>query len=168
MTLIVSDTGPLLHLSEAGALDLLRLAGDVYIPGVVEAELAHYSAIWHKPGWVNVAPLTSKHASDANNWLLSGLLDAGEAEAIALAQQMQADWLLSDDAAARLIAESQGLEVHGSLGVVLWAAATGQVDEEAARVALDSLANSSLWVSARTLAQARGALDVIFGQGEPL
>jgi len=33
--LIVCDTGPLLHLSEAGMISLLQQAGDILIPPVV-------------------------------------------------------------------------------------------------------------------------------------
>ena len=36
MRLVVSDTGALLHLSEAGALDLLSLVGEVHIPKMME------------------------------------------------------------------------------------------------------------------------------------
>ena len=53
-----------------------------------------------------------------------GLAAYGEAQAIALARQFGPDWLLTDDASARLLAQSLGLEVHGSLGLVLWSAAT--------------------------------------------
>jgi predicted nucleic acid-binding protein len=49
-------------------------------------------------------------------------LGPGEIEAILLARAVNADWLLTDDAGARLVAAFLGLEVHGSLGVILWAA----------------------------------------------
>jgi len=89
-------------------------------------------------------------------------LDAGEAEAIALARQVQADWFLTDDAAARLFAQALGLEVHGSLGIILWAAAVGHLNRAAAEGALNRLAQSALWVSAKVLAEARSALDQLF------
>ena len=54
-------------------------------------------------------------------------VDEGESAAIALTLQMQAEWLLSDDANARQFAESLGLEIHGSIGLLLWAVATGHV-----------------------------------------
>jgi len=55
-----------------------------------------------------------------------------------------------------------GLEVHGSLGVVLWAAAVGQIQRAEAEAALERLAQSSLWISARVLAEAKAALDQLF------
>jgi len=39
MKLIICDTGPILHLKEAGFLELLKKAGKVYIPGKVDAEM---------------------------------------------------------------------------------------------------------------------------------
>ncbi|MDQ3684027.1 MAG: DUF3368 domain-containing protein, partial [Acidobacteriota bacterium] len=124
MKLIVSDTGPLLHLSEAQSLDLLRLTGEVHIPPTVAIEMAHHDAGWSSalPTWIKLAQLSSPHDALAAAWEQAGLLDRGEAEALALARQFQADWFLTDDAAARVLAISLGVEVHGSLGVVLWAA----------------------------------------------
>jgi len=54
------------------------------------------------------------------------------------------------------------LEVHGSLGVVLWGAATGHFQRQEAEDALEALAGSSLWISSRILDEARAALRQIF------
>jgi predicted nucleic acid-binding protein len=54
------------------------------------------------------------------------------------------------------------VEVHGSLGVLLWGAATGHVDLPAAEAALERLRESSLWVSPRVLSEARHALLDLF------
>jgi len=90
------------------------------------------------------------------------LLHAGEAEAIALARQIRADWLVTDDAAARLFAQTLGIEVHGSLGIVLWAAATGRLNRPQAEAVLERLSRSSLWLSPRVLAEAKKALEKIY------
>ena len=162
MRCVVSDTGPLLHLTEADALALARLAGDLHIPPQVNAELAYLLSDWESPAWLKIDALAALHAAEAAAWQQSGLLDPGEAEAIALARQLKADWLLTDDAAARLFAAQLGLEVHGSLGIVLWAAAVGHLDRAQADQTLARLAASSLWISNRILAEARSALDEIF------
>jgi hypothetical protein len=151
-----------LHLTEARALELLHLAGDVHIPPPVKEELAYYLPGRALPPWITVDVLTASSAAEATAWQQAGLLHSGEAEAVALAQQLRADWLLTDDTAARLFATELGLEVHGSLGVVLWAAAVGHLDHAAADRALTELAASSLWISARVLAEARSALDEMF------
>ncbi len=107
--------------------------------------------------------LDALHAAEAAAWLQAELLDAGEAEAIALARQIAADWLLTDDTAARLFANELGLEVHGSLGVILWAAAMRLLDRPAAEQALTQLAASSLWLSTRIQRGAWAALEEIYG-----
>jgi hypothetical protein len=50
------------------------------------------------------------------------------------------------------------MEVHGSLGIVLWAAASGHTGRDEAALMLDRLAASSLWISSRVLAEAHKAL----------
>lgn len=158
----VTDTEPLLHLTEAAALELLRLVGDLHVPPEVMAEMAYHRMNWSLPDWITLDILAPAFAADAEAWQQAGLLDAGEAQAIALARQIDAEWLLTDDAAARAFAEGLGLEVHGSLGMVLWAAAVGHLERSAAKQALAQLASSSLWISRRVLAEARAALDEIF------
>ncbi len=56
-----------------------------------------------------------------------------------------------------------GLEVHGSLGLVLWTAAVGYLQYAEARSAIDRLAQSSLWISQAILGKAYKALDEIYG-----
>lgn len=38
----VTDTGPLLHLTEAAALELLRQVGDLRVPPQVMADMAYH------------------------------------------------------------------------------------------------------------------------------
>ncbi|HTS69365.1 MAG TPA: DUF3368 domain-containing protein [Terriglobia bacterium] len=161
MKRIVCDTGPLLHLEEAGVRHLLASAGVVYIPNAVDQEMVRRERGWHvhKPAWLRLTELDSGPALDARSWQQAGLLHYGEATAIALARQLSADWLLTDDAAARLFAQSLGLEVHGSLGLVLWAAALRHLTHSQANSALDLLAQSSLWVSPSVLRTAKAALQ---------
>jgi predicted nucleic acid-binding protein len=164
MRLVVSNTGPLMHLSQAQSLDLLRLSGDVHIPPAVAVEAAHHISTWTTapPVWVNISSLQPAHASQAQAWQQAGLLDLGEAEALALARQLNADWFLTDDTAARVLAASLGIEVHGSLGIALWAAAAGHLNRSEAEAALNGLAASTLWLSAQVLKEAKDALDQIF------
>ncbi len=168
MRRVVCNTGPLLHLGEAQALELLRLTGEVHIPKAVDCEMGYHDAEWprRKPIWVKVTPLVPPYDAQADAWQQAGLLGAGEAQAIALARQLAADWFLTDDAAARLLAASLGLEVHGSLGVVLWAAAVGHLTQPEAEAALNRLAESSLWISPRVLAEAKAALNQLFSSAK--
>jgi len=146
---IVCDTGPLPHLNEANALHLLKPAGKILIPPSVFLELKHNAPHWKIPNWM------LKGANrQAINWVRSGIVDSGEAESIGLALQMKRHWFLTDDAEARQFAETLGMEVHGSVGVLLWAVSVGYVENRRmANKLLDGLANSSLWISERMFSQ---------------
>lgn len=79
-----------------------------------------------------------------------------------MALQEHADWLLTDDAEARQFAESAGLEVHGSNGLLLWCVANAHILEKALALhLLDSLESSSLWISERVLQEARKAINTL-------
>jgi predicted nucleic acid-binding protein len=161
---VICDTGPILHLKEANLLYLLAKTGKVYVPEMVDIELAEIDNTWEnqRPSWILVETLSEKESSQAEALYSSGLLEAGESEAIILAQQVKADWLLTDDALARIFADMIGIEVHGSLGIVLWAAATGHLQHNDAKSAIGRLAKSSLWISRNILKEAYKALDEMF------
>jgi predicted nucleic acid-binding protein len=161
MTSAVCDSGPLIHLAEAHALDLLQGIDTVSIPPAVEDEMR---GRWltlgaERPPWLRTLDLTSAFRQEALAWVQVSALQLGESEAIALARQERVDWLLTDDAAARLIAVSLGIEVHGSLGVVLWSMAVGRTNAHNARRLLDALFASSLWTSERVRREALLALE---------
>lgn len=161
--IVVCDTGPLLHLNEIGAIHLLSLSGDVLIPLKVADEFEKNTQGWKPPQWIQVLELDHTAKAKAEKWVRSKQIDAGEAEAIAFALQIKADWFLTDDTKARQLAETQKLEVHGSIGLLLWAIAAGHIQEKSfAHHLLLNLANSSLWVSTQVLQSAKTAIDQIF------
>ena len=161
--IVVCDTGPLLHLSEANAIYLLQLTGEVIIPPIVAKEFKQNAPDLKLPDWIQIKSLDEPYGKKALEW--SKQVDAGEAAAIALTLQEQAEWLLSDDAKARQFAESLGLEVHGSVGLLLWCVATRHIGgRDSASRLLDALADSSLWISDRVLRQARQAIDTFFSE----
>jgi predicted nucleic acid-binding protein len=159
--IVVCDTGPLLHLSEANIIYLLRLAGEVFIPPVVAKEFEQNASDIKLPDWVMVKELDGSYRKMALAW--ENQIGEGESAAIALTMQMQAEWLLSDDAIARQFAESLGLEIHGSIGLLLWAVAEGYIEGESEALnLLNALASSSLWISDRVLSQARNAIGQLY------
>lgn len=130
--IVVSDTSPLTALITIGEGELLKnLFGEVIIPDAVEAELLKsHSGL---PSWVNVRTL--QDTTQAR--LYANSLDQGEAEAIALARELRADYLLIDERKGRRLAQQLGLAVVGVLGVVLIARSEGLIPS--ARVFLDRL-----------------------------
>lgn len=157
----VADTGPVLHLSEAGALDLLPQLGPGFVPPAVVLELRRYRSHMVPLALLTEIQLDPAATSAATQWGMTGLIQRGEAEAIALARQLRADVLLTDDAAARVFASSLGIHVRGSLGVILWLAAQRHVEPVEANRLLDALEKTSLWLSPRVRAEARQALAQI-------
>jgi predicted nucleic acid-binding protein len=119
--IVVADAGPLIHLDELGCLDLLADFSTVYTTQPVWREvLRHRPALAPEtiPGlrveksvWpVGSAVMAMAEAFD---------LDTGEVSALGLMQHLSADLFLCDDAAARLVAESLGYGVHGTIGLVI-------------------------------------------------
>jgi predicted nucleic acid-binding protein len=115
--IVVCDTGPLLHLSEANAIDLLRMAGEIVIPLPVDREFARNAPDIVLPDWVKVITLEDAYGQKADEWARH--IDAGESAAIALVMQTQADWLFSDDAKARQFAQTLGVDVYSRKTVLL-------------------------------------------------
>lgn len=161
----VCDTGPLLHLHQAGLLELLPGMGQIATAPAVANEwrrlvpdMAHTA--W--PSWLSENTLSVRALEVARNWGRAGLLDSGEAEALALAQETNSEGFVTDDTAAREMAAALGFEVSGSLGVVLSAAAREANDRVEAFAALERLQNrSTLWLSAKVRKEARLALERI-------
>lgn len=130
--IIVSDTSPINNLAAINHLDLLRqLYGTVIIPEAVYRELAD-------PNF----PVAGATEVQAFDWIqtctisnltlvkaLSNELDIGEAEAIALAVEIQADQVLIDERRGRLIASRLNLRYKGILGVLVEAKSQGLIAE---------------------------------------
>jgi predicted nucleic acid-binding protein len=162
MKVIVCDAGPLIHLGEADCLDLLRPAGNLFLPHRVAIEVqSAVSAVEPWPGFLQIVELEPHERKQAEMWEAAGDLHAGEAEALVLARRKKADWFLTDDATTRLFVSLLGLEVHGSLGIVLWNAAKGNLGRNEAESALKRLEATSLWLSNRIRREARQALEEI-------
>ena len=163
MRTIVCDAGPIIHLYEARCLPLLRRTGDLFLPPRVCDEVHAVLDLkdpW--PEWLHVETLSPHEQKEAGIWKESGDLHDGEAEALVLARRKKADWFLTDDSTTRLFVSLLGMEVHGSLGIILWNAAHRHLSREEAEQALDGLEASSLWLSATIYREARQSLDAIF------
>lgn len=114
--IVVSDTSPLTALLTVGEAGLLpRLFSEVVIPEAVQAELLRSHP--QLPDWLRVRTVGDRHQVSQ----FAQIVDAGEAEAIVLAQEIHAEQVLIDERRGRRLAAQQGLRVVGLLGVVLLA-----------------------------------------------
>ena len=121
MVVVVSDTSPIRALAHLDRLDLLQeLFGTVIIPPAVEAELRHRPVRGRAialSGYPGIRVQAPTRRAEVNKLLQS--LDAGEAEALVLAQELHAGIVLIDEAAGRAAAEQLGFIVVGTCGVLL-------------------------------------------------
>lgn len=132
--IVISDTSPLNYLILIGKAELLpSLFGRVIIPNAVFAELQAAGASakvrhWSRnlPEWIEI----KRTGLTADRSL--GILDAGEREAILLAQELSADLLLVDDRQARRAAVDLGIAITGTVGILDKAAKAGLIDIQTA------------------------------------
>ena len=142
----VSNTSPLSNLASIGRLDLLRTQfSEILIPQAVMRELsAHLDpaalALLQtamRDQWIKPTVTSDSH-------LLKVLLlhlHAGEAEAISLAAELQADIVLIDEQEGRQFARQASLSVVGVLGILLRAKRSG--DLAVIRPEIDALRNKA-------------------------
>ncbi len=150
--IVVADTTPINYLILIEEIDVLaKLYGRVVIPHAVREELLGARAPvavreWTErpPAWLEVR--TSNQVSDP----ALARLDAGERAAITLAEELVADQLIVDDSFARRIAESRGLSVIGTVGVLREAAELGLLD---LRIAFKRIQQTTFHISPALLAK---------------
>lgn len=120
--IVVSDTSALSNLALVDHLWLLEaIYQTVIIPEVVASELAAASnptiSSMLQLSWIQTQSLTNSQLADQLQQERG--LDAGEANAIALALELQADDLLIDERLGRQEARRLGLSIIGILGILL-------------------------------------------------
>jgi predicted nucleic acid-binding protein len=118
--IVIADSTPLHYLILIHETALLpRLFDHILIPPAVFDELQRLETpevvrrwIADAPSWLQIRALQSTPDPTLDH------LDAGERDAIALAEEVQADQLLLDDADARREAARRGLPFIGTLGAL--------------------------------------------------
>lgn len=121
--IVVSDTSPINYLVLIEFQHLLpKLFERILIPEAVRRELQAHGTpepvrqfVAAAPDWIEV-----RSAPDIPATLTH--LDSGERETLALALAVAANFVLVDERIGRQAAENHGVEVYGTLGVILVAA----------------------------------------------
>lgn len=126
MSSAVLDAGPLIHLSELNALDVLSDFEILFVPPIVWDEVAQYQPLALEYAGLNIE-------KTENPFVATGLarlsqlfsLDKGEIQSLAVMENNVSAIFLTDDSAARLVAEEIGHKVHGTLGMLIRAVRKG-------------------------------------------
>jgi predicted nucleic acid-binding protein len=119
--IVVSDTTAITTLLKSGDEELLaKLFGVVIVPAAVWGELrAFHTSL---PAFIEVRPL-----SQSTELAGSERLGRGEVQAMQLALQIHADWLLLDDRQARITAAKLGIRCVALTGLLIKAKQLGHV-----------------------------------------
>lgn len=114
---IISDTSCFIILSNIGELELLR---KVYGQIITTIEIAtEFGEML--PEWIEIQNAKDKYSQQ----LLEMQIDKGESSAIALALENNDCTIILDDYKARKVAEKLGLNITGTIGVIVKAKIKG-------------------------------------------
>ncbi|WP_222912778.1 nucleic acid-binding protein [Natrinema sp. SYSU A 869] len=140
MSLAVADTGPIIHLDEIDVLHVLSTIDHVLLPQTVYDELAAGTV---PPALGDI----EYELVEADAAALDVELDPGETAALAVAAERSAVFL-TDDLAARNAAAERGVEVHGSIGILVLAYSRGELSKPTAIDHMRALqAETSLFIT---------------------
>jgi uncharacterized protein len=128
--IVVSNTSPISNLAKVGQLTLLQELYDrILIPNAVHNELlderAGEAVITAVQGatWLRIQSVQNQELVGE----LRSRVNVGEAEAIALAIEVNANRLLIDERLGRRVAVDRGLRITGVLGILLLAKRQGAI-----------------------------------------
>ena len=146
---LICDTSPLQYLHQLGHLELLpRLSERIVVPPAVADELAAGKAAgFNVPLIGGHAWITVRTPAGASAERLIADLGRGETEVLMLALESPASIAVLDDAMARRVALTLGINVTGTLGLLVDAKATGLVT--AVKPLLERLQGLGFWISRR-------------------
>ncbi len=124
MPIVISNASPIINLAIIGRLNLLKTFWEkIYVPEavwkevVIDGEDKAEVAEIKKADWIFVEKVKDRNLT----LLLMQNLDKGEAEAIALAIEKNADIILLDETDAREAVDIYRIEKTGVLGILLLA-----------------------------------------------
>ena len=130
-TVVISDTSPIRSLAFLERMDLLHeLFGEVLIPRAVVDELraGRSQPTVDVSDWLFLIVRDCGRPERASELLKRSGIEAGEADAISLAEDYDNPLLIVDDRKARELAMQLGLRLTGTVGVLILAKQNGLLD----------------------------------------
>lgn len=151
MSEIICNATPLIAFSRISQLSLLQqVVQRIVIPQAVADELLAYvsaqgvgSVNLEQESWIQTRLIKDRQQVN----LLLPTLDLGEAEVIALALENQASLVLMDELTGRQVAQSLGLKITGSIGLLIRAKQQGLIP--AIKPLIEQMQQAGLYYSNR-------------------
>jgi len=147
--IVVSDATPIISLAKIDMLDFLgKFYSEVVLPEAVFNEVCSNPVFTDEAETVkNSAFIRVETVSNQQSVkiLRAAGLDLGESEAIVLADSLSDSLLLMDERKGRQIAQSMGIRIIGTLGILLQAKKQGLIDK--IKPLLDSLIDANIRIS---------------------
>ncbi|MCL2704378.1 MAG: DUF3368 domain-containing protein [Defluviitaleaceae bacterium] len=145
--IIVANSTPLILLEKIGRLDLLKhLYGEIAIPEAVYKEVildypANDKDFITDYTWIDIIKIQNNQAKI----LFATSLHEGEVETMMLAMELSADLCILDDLLARKYARNIGLNITGTLGILLAAKGKGFITD--VKPEIDKLIQIGMYIS---------------------
>lgn len=150
MAIVVSNTTPIISLMKIKGINILReIFGEIIISKGVYDELTAKVFLEEEINMINncdfikIQEVKNEFAVKLIQKQLN--LDLGESEAIVLTNEMKASILIMDERKGRKIAKTMGLNITGTLGVILQAKNKGIISE--VKPLLDKLIENNIRIS---------------------
>ena len=146
MLKVVSNTTPIISLLKLNKLEILKdLYGQICIPLAVYKEIEAGKSKGYYQDLLQVDWILISKVANGQTVTPFPDLDAGEAEAIVLAIETSADLIILDERLGRFHAKHAGLNVTGTIGILIKAKKQGLIKE--LRPLLTELTEKEVWIS---------------------
>lgn len=134
---VIADTSCLIVLDQIGEISILeKIYSEIWITPEIREE---FNGVI--PDWINITEVKDKKSQR----LLELDLDKGEASAIALGTETENCLLVIDEKKGRTIAKKLGLQITGTLGIIVKGKKLGVI--ESVRDVLVKLEKYNFWIS---------------------
>lgn len=168
MAIVLCNSGPLIALGKLNRLDLLAgLFGEVQIPRAVYDEVVAQGLVrgepdavtvrlfWERLGW----PVVDVSKATLSAYVPPVVLDPGETEVLALARSSDEPLVLMDDEVARSEARRLGLDLCGTLGILVRAYRRRLLSQEQVELLIREIAvRPDIWISTSLCTEILAAL----------
>jgi predicted nucleic acid-binding protein len=152
--IVVSDTTPIISMLKINKLHLLnKLFGEILIPNAVYNELTTSKKFKEEANQIKECNFIKRVEVDNNKdierFRITTGLDLGESEAIIYSNKNGVDFLLMDEAKGRIVAKQMGLNIMGTIGILMQAYDDNLITKDEILACIDMLKKNGRYISER-------------------